>query len=90
MYIYMNIYTFSTSITSRYGVATISRLLQMIGLFCKRALSKRLYSAKETKTPPIIQIGERQALIHLACYRLAKTHMMPYLYRLFSAKEPYI
>ena len=31
-----------------YGVATISRLLKIIGLFCKRALSKRLYSAKET------------------------------------------
>jgi len=28
-------------------VATISRLLQIIGLFCKRAISKRLYSAKE-------------------------------------------
>ena len=27
---------------------TISRLLQMIGLFCKRALQKRRYSAKET------------------------------------------
>jgi len=33
---------------SRYGAATISRLLQIIGLFCKRALQKRLYSAKET------------------------------------------
>ena len=31
-----------------YGVATISRLLQMIGLFCTRALYKRRYSAKET------------------------------------------
>ena len=30
------------------GVATISRLLKIIGLFCKRALYKRLYSAKET------------------------------------------
>ena len=29
-------------------VATISRLLKIIGLFCKRALLKRLYSAKET------------------------------------------
>jgi len=29
-------------------VATISRLLRIIGLFCKRALSKRRYSAKET------------------------------------------
>jgi len=34
--------------TTRYGVATISRLLEIIGLFCKRALKKRLYSAKET------------------------------------------
>jgi len=32
----------------RYGVATISRLLKIIGLFCERALSKRRYSAKET------------------------------------------
>jgi len=31
-----------------YGVATISRLLKIIGLLCKRALQKRLYSAKET------------------------------------------
>jgi len=30
------------------GVATMSRLLTMIGLFCQRALQKRLYSAKET------------------------------------------
>ena len=32
----------------QYGVATISRLLRITGLFCKRVLSKRLYSAKET------------------------------------------
>jgi len=31
-----------------YGVATISRLLKIIGHFCKRALQKRRYSAKET------------------------------------------
>ena len=31
-----------------YGVATISRLLKIIGLLCKRALSKRWYSAKDT------------------------------------------
>jgi len=31
-----------------YGVASRSRLLKVIGLFCKRALQKRLYSAKET------------------------------------------
>jgi len=29
-------------------MATISRLLQIIGLFCKRALSKRRYSAEDT------------------------------------------
>jgi len=33
---------------SVYGVATIRTLLQIIGLFCKRALKKRQYSAKET------------------------------------------
>jgi len=29
-------------------VATSSRLLKIVGLFCKRTLQKRLYSAKET------------------------------------------
>jgi len=33
---------------SQYGMATISRHLKNTGLFCKRALQKRLYSAKET------------------------------------------
>jgi len=31
-----------------YGVFTISWLLKIIGLFCKRALYKRLYFEKET------------------------------------------
>ena len=31
-----------------YGVATISRTLEIVGLFCNRALQKRLYPAKET------------------------------------------
>ena len=31
-----------------YGVALGSRIDKIIGLFCKRALQKRLYSAKET------------------------------------------
>jgi len=34
-----------------YSNPTISRLLQIIGLFCKRALQKRQYSAKETYHP---------------------------------------
>jgi len=33
---------------TRYGMAMISRLLQILGLFCKRTQQKRLYSAKET------------------------------------------
>ena len=31
-----------------YGVATITRLLETIGLFCERTLQKKLYSTKET------------------------------------------
>jgi len=30
------------------GVAVVSRIDKIIGLFCKRDLSKRRYSAKET------------------------------------------
>ena len=33
---------------AHYGVAMMSRLLKISGFFCKRALSKRRYSAKET------------------------------------------
>jgi len=58
MYVYINIYICMQWIYTQtyictyhrwwYGVATISRLIQLIGLFCKRALWKRLNSAKET------------------------------------------
>jgi len=34
--------------TASYRLASISKLLIIIGLLCKRALQKRLYSAKET------------------------------------------
>ena len=37
-----------TNADSNYAVATMSRLLKIIGLLCKRDLQKRLYSAKET------------------------------------------
>jgi len=40
----------NSSLKDTYGVATISRLLKIIGLFCKRALQKRGYSAHETYT----------------------------------------
>jgi len=60
------------------GVATISRLLKIIGLFCKRALQKRRYSAKE------IQMILRSLLISATPYALLlqdlaqeKTHRMP-------------
>jgi len=68
-----------------YGVATISRLLKIIGLFCKRALSKRRYSAKETNN--FKEPTNRSHPIYFC--RVAKTHRMHYLHRLFSAKEPY-
>ena len=47
---YLSTFLMTHSYVTKYlnGRATISRLLQSIGLFCKRALSKRLYSAKET------------------------------------------
>jgi len=32
----------------QYGMATVSRIDKIIGLFCKRELQKRRYSAKET------------------------------------------
>jgi len=55
------------------GIATMSRLLLIIGLFCQRALQKRLYSAKETynfKEPnnhshPICRTYQRLCVTHL-------------------------
>ena len=40
--------TYIHTLSLAYGVATLSRLLKIIGLFCKRALEKRWYFAKET------------------------------------------
>jgi len=42
------IHVFYVTPSQAYGVASTSRLLKIIGLFCKRALYKRLYSTKET------------------------------------------
>ena len=44
---------------------------QIIGLFCKSALSKRRYSAKETYN--------FCCLVPVSQYRVAKTHRMPYV-----------
>jgi len=38
----------SHSVPRSYGVATVRRIDKIVGLFCKRALQKRQYSAKET------------------------------------------
>ena len=46
-HIYIHTYIHICTYTSRFRVATMSRLLKITGLFCKRALQKRLYSAKE-------------------------------------------
>jgi len=65
-----------------YGVALISRIYKIIGLFCKRALYKRRYSAKETynlinptdSTPPHMGLP---VCVFTSYYRVAKTHRMP-------------
>ena len=52
-----------------YGVATVSRIDQIIGLFCKRDLQKRQYSAKETynlidltdRSHPIVRVSHRDS-----------------------------
>jgi len=46
--IYIGVGVFFWSVEERYGVALVSRIDKMTSLFCKRALSKRRYSAKET------------------------------------------
>ena len=54
------------------GVATISRLLKIIGLFCRRALSKRRFSAIETdnlkepinRSHPIVSWTEKKERDH--------------------------
>jgi len=45
---YVWIYICNICIGVCYGVASVNRLDKILGLFCKRALLKRRYSAKET------------------------------------------
>ena len=71
-----------------YGVATISRLLNMICLFCKKALLKRLYSAKEPytfKSPtnrshPIFANIHAFDTIYIVCLNTCRMHVYIYLY----------
>jgi len=48
------------------GVAMSSRLLKMIGLFCKRAPYNKLYSAKETYNFKEPTNGSHPICIHLS------------------------
>ena len=48
VYIYIHCMLYKLAALNHYGVASISRIDKIIGLLCKRALLKRLYSAKET------------------------------------------
>jgi len=53
-------------------VATISRLLKIIGLFCKRAVQKRLYSAEETYN--LKEPTNRSHPIRVLYTHITKTH----------------
>ena len=47
VYIFLRTLTHNTHYNRYYGVASVSRIDKIIGLFCKRALYKRRYSAKK-------------------------------------------
>ena len=63
----------TTCASGGYWVASISKLLKIIGLFCKGAQCKRLYSAKGTyhfkeptnRSHPIVKFLKRRALLSL-------------------------
>jgi len=62
-----------------YGVASVSRIDKITGLFCKRALQKRRYSAKETYN--LIDPTDRSHLILLhAQYHLMSIHTYIHAY----------
>jgi len=69
-----------------YWVATISRLLKIIGFFFKRALQKRRYSAKETydfeeptnRSHPILEIKKRR-FVRLHVWHAALAGMCVYV-----------
>jgi len=58
-----------------YGLAPVSRIDKIIGLFCKRAQLKRRYSAKETcnsidptdRSHPIVVFGTLGNTMAMAC-----------------------
>ena len=78
--------TSSLGLLIMYGVDTISRLLKIIGLFCERALWKRLYSAKETwtfKEPTNRSHPIAWSLLVLYVYLCMYTYLSIYLYKYY-------
>jgi len=76
-------------------VATVSRLLQIIGLYCKRALSKRRYSAKETcnfeeptnRSNPIGYVERLLDKIYIWGLHSNHVHIMYMLYVFYVCRE---
>jgi len=69
------------------GVALISRLLKIVGLFCKRALQKRLYSAKETynfKEPTSLLVEATPYLLSLGRYLAVCTDLISRLLKIIG------
>jgi len=80
------------SLLQWYGVAMTSRLLKIVGLFCKRALQKRLYSAKETynfKEPTNHSHPIPYSLLHLECHSISVSNSQSHwsLFQRNVAKE---
>jgi len=82
-------------------VATTSRLLEIIGLFCKRALQNRRYSAKETyHSSDDFEVLKRDSddcaekarllscCYYLPCTRTLKHNKDPENYRSLLQKSP--
>ena len=65
----IHIFRCGSLLSNAYGVALVSSIDKMIGLFCKRALWKRQYSAKETYN--LIDPTDCSHPIWVCCYMYA-------------------
>ena len=74
IYLYKYIQIWKYKHISTYGVATISRLLKITGLFCTISSFSEGSFAKETYTLQYLHI---HLYIHACIYKVAKTHRMP-------------
>jgi len=71
-------------------LATISRPLKIRGLFCKRALQKRLYSAKETYTRHIPLRLTRHSPLSFSESLIYLFESLTYLFQRISARVSHI